>query len=181
VSVKMKYTHKPYQVTRKPRIPHYMRKPSFDCTKKLPIELLFDGSLIPAGPLLNFIHQVQNELYNCSQIIDDGCPEDEKDAHYIHRAFEYARHRKFCFDIIANAEGFALEFYHKELPGKIVVPMGVFNDQGLDPEFIRTYAEHVFKIVEIMKLKKKERAEKKREYGPYGRPIKKVVQEGNSW
>lgn len=159
----MSITHRPYKTTvRKPRIPHYMRKPSFDCSKRLPDNLLFNGSLIPAGPLLDFIHQVQHELYNCSQIIDEGCPEHEKDSHYIHRAFEYARHRKFCFEIIANAEGFALEFYHKELPGKIITSMGPFTEQGLDPEFTKTYAEKIFNIVAIMNLKKEDRARARR-------------------
>jgi hypothetical protein len=141
-------------IKRKPRIPAYMRQPLFSCKRELPPELLFYEPSILNTPLVKLIHKVQNEIFNCPHILDGLHLEDDVEAHFIHRAYAYCRHRLFCFDIVANAEGFILEFYHKEIPGKIQTFMGAFNSEGISPEYIRSFAEKIFNFKKIIALRK---------------------------
>lgn len=144
---------------RKPRTPSYMKKPLFCVTRELPQALLFTDPNMPDSPLLKLIHQVQNEIYNCTKLFNSLLllNEEEIQQHFLHRAYEYCRQRKFKFEILANADGFTLEFSHHEVPGKIVVFMGSFDSKGISPDFIRLFAEKIFHLKEIISLRRKEK------------------------
>lgn len=151
----MAYFVKP---VRRQRTPSYMKKPPFVVSRSLPHSLLFTDPGMPDSPLLNLIHQVQNEIYNCNKLFSSLLllNEQEIQDHFLHRAYEYCRQRKFKFEILANADGFTLEFSHREVPGKIVVFMGAFDSKGISPDFIRLFAEKIFKLKEIVQLRRKE-------------------------
>lgn len=142
---------------RKQRTPSYMKKPSFPCSRSLPQNILFSEPSMPDSPLLKLIHQVQNEIYNCTKIFNTMLIENDYEHHFLHRSYEYCRARKFKFEILANADGFTLELSHEEVSGKIVVFMGTFDSKGISPDFIRIFAERIFKIKEIVHLRRRER------------------------
>ncbi len=151
----MSYFVKSYK--RKPRVPAYMRQPLFNIKRELPNALLFNEPSMPDSVMLKLIHQVQNEIFNSPHLLDGLHLENDAETHFVHRAYAYCLHRMFCFDILANINGFTLEFYHKEVPGKIVVFMGAFNSEGISPEFIRTFADKIFNFRKIIQLRKGER------------------------
>lgn len=152
----MAYFVKP---VRRARIPSHLKKPTFAVTRDLPKYLLFTDPNMPDSPLLKLIHQVQNEIYNCTKLFSSLLlmNENEIEHHFLHRAYEYCRSRKFKFDILANVDGFTLEFSHHEVPGKIVVFMGTFDSKGISPDFIRLFAEKIFHLKEIVSLRRKEK------------------------
>ena len=134
-----------------------LRTPAFPCRRKLPQELLFDEPTMPESDLLALIHQVQNEIYNCPKLFDTLLLETNIESHLVHRAYEYCKRRRFKFEIMADDAGFTLEFYHIDTPGKIRAFAGKFDGHGLSPDFIRQFAEKIFKIREIIKLRRKEK------------------------
>ena len=144
-------------IRRKPRIPAYMRGPLFNCKRELPLDILFAEPTMPDCDFLKLIHKVQNEIYNCPQMFDGLHLEDDPGLHFEHRAYEYCRHRQFVFEILTNNEGFTLEFFHKEVPGKIVTFMGAFNAQGIDLQFVRIFAEKIFNFKKIIDLRRTEK------------------------
>lgn len=150
----MSYFVKP---PRKPRTPSYLKKPLFHCPRNLPHHLLFNEPEMPDSPLLKLIHQVQNEIYNCPKIFNTMLLEEDLEHHFLHRAYEYCRARKFKFDIIANASGFTLEFSHEEVSGKIVVFIGTFESKGITPDFISLFADKIFRLKEIIALRLREK------------------------